>query len=60
MVDPGDPSDLAVAAEGLRSWLDALIGIEVEGLAAWHQAHGGHLIAAALALEAMAQARLER
>jgi hypothetical protein len=59
VADHGDPPDLAAAAERLRSWLDDLIGTEVEGLAAWHQAHGGHLIAAALSLEAMAQARIE-
>ena len=49
-----DLPDLAGAAERLRSWLDELAGRADDGLAAWHQAHGGHLIAAALALEALA------
>lgn len=53
------PPDLAVAAERLRSWLDDLAdGGDADDLAAWRQAHGPHLIAAALALEALAQGRL--
>jgi hypothetical protein len=53
-----DPPDLAGAAERLRRWLDDLAvvgdGPPPGGLEAWHQAHGGNLIAAALALEALA------
>ena len=59
MVDHGDPPDLAASAERLRSWLDDLVGCEVDGLADWHQDHAGHLITAALALEALARARIE-
>jgi len=59
VADHGDPPDLAAAAEHLRSWLDDLVASEVAGLAAWHQAHAGHLIAAALSLEALARATLD-
>ena len=56
MPDGADPPDLSGAAERLRSWLDDLAERADEGLAAWHQAHAPHLIAAALALEALAAA----
>jgi len=48
-----DPLDLAGAAERLRSWLDDLAAGDDGRLAAWHQAHAPHLIAAALDLEAL-------
>ncbi|HMJ75869.1 MAG TPA: hypothetical protein VK507_07845 [Iamia sp.] len=60
--DLTDLTDLTGAAERLRSWLDELVGAgdgaDPAGLAAWHQAHGSHLIAAALALEVLALDRL--
>jgi hypothetical protein len=49
-----DPPDLADAAEHLRSWLDDVTRRSDGRLEAWHQAHAAHLIAAALALEALA------
>ncbi len=55
-----DPTDLAGAAERLRRWLDDLAVVDHapahDALVAWHQVHGTHLIAAALALEALAAA----
>jgi hypothetical protein len=56
-------ADLMGAAERLRSWLDEL-AVVLDGaadetgpaLAAWHRAHAGPLIAAALALEELAAA----
>jgi hypothetical protein len=56
--------DLVGAAERLRSWLDEL-AVVLDGaageagpaLAAWHRAHAGPLIAAALALEELAAAQ---
>ncbi|QYG94149.1 hypothetical protein HC251_18000 [Iamia sp. SCSIO 61187] len=58
MVPIPDLPDLAGAAERLRGWLDDLVaaGDRAGGheLVAWHQTHGAHLIAAALALEELA------